>query len=121
MSTRGLSIADILNPIITALVTDPTILGSHVQIFTEDEATSYHKVLIPAINDVNTWERISSKRPSPAPEILPSGAEHHGFGGTDMVIHRFENITWEDYGHVLQATVTYEHGEVIDLAFKIKW
>lgn len=119
------SIEELIRGLITALDDDPTIIGNNIQIFGEDMAKEYHTVLLPAAKDANAWIFESAKRPDKRPETLPSGAVCHSggmmCGGTDMAMYTFENDVWDDGDHTLIGTITYEFGEVIDIAFKVSW
>ena len=121
------SIDELISNLITALDEDPTIIGNSIQLFSEQMATEYHTVLLPAAKDPASWLFVSAKRPAKRPETLPSGATCHsgspGFGviGTDITHYTFENDVWENGEHVLEGTITYEFGEVIDISFKIMW
>lgn len=133
------SIDELISNLISALDDDPTIIGNNIQIFSEQMATEYHTILLPAAKDPAAWLFVSAKRPTKRPETLPSGAICHsgsgagimsmgasvgsifGMGGTDITHYTFENDVWENGDHVLEGTITYEFGEVIDISFKIMW
>lgn len=131
------SIDELISNLISALDDDPTIIGNKIQIFSEQMATEYHTVLLPAAKDPTAWLFVSAKRPTKRPETLPSGAVCHsgsssgimvmgsiggfGMGGTDITHYTFENEVWENGDHVLEGTITYEFGEIIDISFKIMW
>lgn len=121
MSTRNITVDQIKKSIIKSF-DDPMVLGSKVQIFNEQEATEYHKILIPGIKKLSNWEKIKTIRPCPPPKIYPSGLERpDSYDGVDMVIHTYENILWEEYDRILKVTITYENGEITDICHRIKW
>lgn len=102
-----------LDALVTHLTDNPDVIHNQLNLIMDYQFEELRQ-LKPAVIDPTAWCRTSTHRPT-------HDDEGNKLLGTDRVVRTFENDTWLDAGHVLEAKVTTEYGEITDFAVLVKW
>lgn len=102
-----------VDALVDRLTTNPEDVQNQINLVVDAQVQEYRK-LHPAITDPDAWTRLSTHRPSVDENNEP-------LLGTDREVRTYENDVWADAGHILEATVTTEHGEIHSIVTTVKW
>lgn len=103
-----------LQAVMDAINDDNSIITNQVTLLSGDQRDDMRNTYWPAIFDHTAWVRISTTRPTKDEDGEP-------LSGTDREVRLFENDTWADASKSLEATVTTEFGEIIDIKVVAKF
>lgn len=111
--TKKFTSEECLTELVDHIKNDPTIISNQVNLVGDAEIQEY-RGLIPEATNPDAWYRVSTHRPT-------TDEEGNNLCGTDREVRTYENDSWADKGHSLEAKVITERGELHSIGVVLKW